>query len=496
MKTHVIQLEQNDDFVSISDKLTWGKAKRVLLVYPSIGELNLRKIDLILVQRAAKKMGYLIGLVSIPSKLKELAKELEIPFFNSINEAQRKGWRKRNGKKEYSELRPNRDFRKQRLEIRPTESKWRSWIGFRLGFFSLAVFSILLLTLIFIPSAAIHLNILSKTQSILMRLIATDKIDEVNYSDLIPSNFINVEVEGHQQSQVFTIAKIPDKFASGFARFKNITEEMVFIPTGTIVTRLNDSNLRFETTKSGEVSAGIGNTIDLPIRALTEGETGNLEANSIGSLIGDLGIKLTVTNTDPTSGGTNRALVMASEIDRKNLFNNLESVLRIQAIQKARLLLGDKDVLFNETIKIEKINQDDFIPAIDQPGEQLSLNLIIVYSIHYAKYSDIIKLATPAMKLNLPENYELVNNSLMVETLGNPLTNPSGITILNLKITQKIRRIVDPLILARLIQGLTVNEANDLLYKKYGNEVSPSIKIRPSWWSRLPIVPLRIDIYF
>ncbi len=41
MKTHVIQLDSNDDFISIRDKTGWVKAPRILIVWPDIGRIKI-----------------------------------------------------------------------------------------------------------------------------------------------------------------------------------------------------------------------------------------------------------------------------------------------------------------------------------------------------------------------------------------------------------------------------------------------------------------------
>jgi len=494
MKTHIIHLENHDNVVSISDKLSWGKAKRVLLVYPSSGRIILRKIDLLMIQREAQKLGFSIGLVSIPYDLRKLATELDIPFFKSITDAQRRIWKKRNRVKLSIETRKHKDLIKPGFsgKLNKTEVQSNDWI--RLSFFSLGVLAVLLLTILFVPSAVIHLNLIDKMQSIQIHVTASEYAKEVNLSGTVPSYKISITVEGNKQLPVTSQTKVPDKPATGLVRFTNLSEDMLLIPTGTIVTQLNNSSIRFETMQRGEILAGIGKTIDLPIHALTSGITGNLEANTIGSVLGDLGIKLTVTNLEATSGGTDRVTMMATEEDRRNLFDKLESQLRLQAIKETQDNLANGDISFDDSIYIEEILKEEYIPAKNQPGEQLSLHLKITYSIKYAEFSDLLKLATPALKSKIPEGFVAVNQIIKIESLEQPVTSTIGITTLDLRLTQGIQREIDPTYLARLVQGATVKEAYDTLIKKYGKDIKPVIEIKPTWWSRLPIAALRIAI--
>lgn len=494
MKAHIIQLDRHDNVLSISDKMSWGKAKRVLLVYPPSGELILKKIDLLLIHRAAKKLGFSISLVSIPNDIKKLAKDLDIPFFSSINDAQRMKWKAKLRKKTANYSRSFIDLQKIHQKRNPKRSDWQSKTSVRFISFTMGVLAVFLVALIFIPSAEIHLNLSEQQQTIPFKAFANENVKEVNLIGSIPSHEISVEVEGTKQTKVSSQVEVPDKKAYGLVRFTNLTDEMIFIPAGTIVAHLNNPGIRFITTQAGEVLPGAGNSIDLNIQALTAGKDGNLEVNSIGSLVGDLGIKLTVTNPEPTIGGTNIVTTMATEIERDNLFNSLEAELRKQAIMKIQLLLAEGDMIFTDTLSMDKIVEEVFVPADGQPGEQLSVRLKLSFSIRYAEYSDLLKLAIPTLRSNLPSDYEEVNNSVTIETLGQPKTNATGITILELKFTQIFRSKIDLIYISQLVQGKKINDAYTLLNEKFENEMHPNIKINPSWWPRLPLVPLRIVI--
>ncbi|HBG74354.1 MAG: hypothetical protein A2X25_13625 [Chloroflexi bacterium GWB2_49_20] len=496
MKTHIIHLERYDNVISITDKLSWGKTKRVLLVYPPSKVLILQRIDLLMIQRAAKKMGFSIGLVSRSKGVRKLAGELNIPVFKSIKAAQRRTWMGEDpGKKKNFERKPLKDLRSMGQEAKLKEPEWKSHIGVRLSFFSLGVLAVLVLSLLFVPSAVIHLKLSDRMQSISMLVEADEKVAGVNLSGKIPAHTISVDVEGSRLVKIISKTKVPDKFATGIITFTNLTETEVVIPAGTIVTRLDNAGIRFETIEKGELVARIGEAIDLPVRALTPGEAGNMEANSLGSLVGDLGTSLLVTNPTPTIGGTDRFTTMATKSDRSDLFSSLETELRLNAIQKALVFLPEGDIIFPDTLIIGVNLQENYVPAAGQPGDSLSLYLKLSYSMQYAEYSDLIRVAEPAINADLPAGFEPIADSTMnIEILKKPTTNPYGITNLNLIVSQKIREGVDTVYLSRLVQGLSVQEAYRILEKKFGQDTKPVIEIAPSWWPRLPIVALRIVI--
>jgi hypothetical protein len=496
MKTHIIQLELDDNVVSITDKLSWGKAPRVLLVFPSSGVIILREIDLLRVKRTAEHSGFSIGLVSKAWEVRRMAKEKGIPVFNSISDAQHQRWIIRDTIRKPFERKPRRNMRALALEARPDEAKWKSYAGIRLFFFSLGVFVILTMAVMFIPSANISLNIIDKTQTIMMRVSASEKFNNVNLIGNIPAYIIPMEVEGNQLVQVGSETKIPDKFASGILEITNLTDGVVVIPVGSIVSSTGNVGIRFNTRENREIPTGYGETINVPIQALIPGESGNVDANSLDYLIGDLGAKVLVNNVEPTHGGTDRYVKMATEEDRRELYSELEATLKLQAIQKAEALIEDGDIVFQDTVSINEISEEIYVPAAGQAGDQLSLHLKISYSIQYAKKSDLVELAKPILDAEVPDGYVPEDKSIEVETLEKPITISSDNTFFDIQFRQKIRKEIDLFYLSRLIQGVEIQEAYNRLDKIFGNESNPMIEITPSWWPRLPFVAMRIGISY
>jgi len=496
MKTHLIHLEQDDNVISITDKLSWGKAQRILLVYPTSPGLRLQKIDMLLIKRAAIKQGFSLGIVSRSPNIKLLAAELKIPVFKSIKHAQRRTWPAFvYDRKNEVERKPAGELRKMGLEAKTIEPKWRTLIGIRLLFFTLGVLSVLLISLLFIPSAIVKLNIPDHKHSVPLVITADETIDIVNLSGTIPVHTKNIDVEGTRLISINSKTNVPDKNSVGKILFTNLTETQIEIPLGTIIARLDNSGIRFETIEMGDLPAGIGQTIELPIRALTPGEAGNMDANSLGSLIGDLGTSLSAINLESSYGGTDRISNLASESDRNELFGLLENDLKIKAIQAAQEQLADGDIIFPDTVFIEDILEKSFVPVAGQPGDRLSLDLKLRYTMHYAAYSDLVSLGEPALKAGLPSGYFSVpGDSIQFDILNKPTTNTNGKTILSLQANQNIKRNLSDFYISGLLQGKTLQDSYKILEEEYGSEIKPVVEITPSWWPWLPIVTLRIAV--
>ena len=92
VKTHVIQLDEHDDVVSVRDKMAGGRAPRLLLVYPKRSRILDRTLDLMLLQRHAAGLGAQLALVTRSATVRRAAGPLGIPVFRDTPDAQQFIW--------------------------------------------------------------------------------------------------------------------------------------------------------------------------------------------------------------------------------------------------------------------------------------------------------------------------------------------------------------------------------------------------------------------
>ena len=76
MKTQLIPLETHDDLISIRDKMSWAKTPRILLVWPSKGQVGVRPLDLTLLRRHAVSLGAELGLVTRDAEIYAAARRM------------------------------------------------------------------------------------------------------------------------------------------------------------------------------------------------------------------------------------------------------------------------------------------------------------------------------------------------------------------------------------------------------------------------------------
>ncbi len=89
-----------------------------------------------------------------------------------------------------------------------------------------------------------------------------------------------------------------------------------------------------------ELEGGLKATVDVPVEAEAAGAAGNVEAKTILAIEGDLGLLVTVTNAEPTTGGRDRLREAATERDLARLRKDLLEELEKQALEEMETMLG------------------------------------------------------------------------------------------------------------------------------------------------------------
>ncbi|MGD0610035.1 MAG: baseplate J/gp47 family protein [Anaerolineales bacterium] len=491
MKSQVIQLDSHDDVISIRDKMSWAKTPRVLLVFPRRSRILTRPLDLRLIKRHADGLGIQLALVSRSTEVRQAAEELKIPVFRNSSIAQRSAWPEREKGSPAFRRGPPPDLPRMRQEAFPAEGRWRNLPALRLGLFSLAVLTVLGLLLLFVPSATIDLKPTKRTQSLTLPIRASPDFKTVNSLGSVPAQTDLVVVEATRTLQATGSKVIPDRPAQGEIRFSNLTTSLVGIPSGTIVQTQGDPAVRFTTSEDGVVEAGVSKTVDVPIQALDTGSAGNLPAGQLVVMVGDLGASVSVSNPDPTTGGTDRVVAVATLDDRQRLYNALLQDLRQAAIAQFDRTHDPGDVLLPGTLSVAQVLSETYIPAEGQPGEQLTLDLQLQLQEQFVKGSDLQTLALSVLNSTLPAGQIPLPGSVSVHAQSTPVTGTDGSSHWQMQVQQTLQPRIDSLSVGQLVQGLRIPEASQKLSKAYPLATRPIIRMVPSWWPVLPWLPFR-----
>jgi len=494
MKTQVIQLESYDDATSTCDKMSWVKVPRILLVLPEHGRILERRLDLVLVQRCAQKMGAQVALVTDRETVRFNAAQLRIPVFYSIETAQRKPWKRPSKRRILSEP--------LRLKITPGELRDQGdgyhrlkemSLVVRLALFSLGILAVLAMIFLFLPEAHISLAMAEQNQEISFALKAGEGFQTTNISGLIPVEVLSTTVEGQKIAESTSRLPIPEENASGWVEFSNLGETSVIVPEGAIVLTTGSTPIRFATDQIGTVPAGLGKTVKISIKAVSPGKSGNVAAGQIVAIEGSTGLAVTVTNPEPTQGGMDRVSLAPSKSDYDHLREALIEELTQTAIKELKSGIAAEQIIIPASVKVKTILSEEDKPEIGQPGDQLRMTLRVEFSAWSISKSDVEHLAASILDANLPEGTNAVPNTLVTEMVGDPIMEKDTIHW-GVQARRTIRSEVFQEQLAVALVGKPSKEAGMVLSQQLKLREVPVISIFPSWWPRLPYLPFRIHM--
>lgn len=491
MKTQIITLESHDDLISVRDRMSWAKTPRILLVWPKYEKVTLRQVDLKVLQRHAASLGAQLGLVTRARRVRDDAEALHIPVFESTGQAQRLAWPKP-PRKRFKWHAPRKDLREQREQASAREERWRANPFVRVLSFLVGVSAVLTLVALFIPRAQITLNPISKTQSLTLPVTASTSVDSVFITGSIPAREKRVTVDGTQTITVTGAVTVPQEKAKGTVVFRNLTQKAVNVPLGIVVQ--NAEGVGFMTTEAGEVKAGKGKTLELPIEAMKAGVTGNVDADAISAIVGSLASSLAVTNPEPTTGGRELPSVQASDADRERVKNLLMKSLEDAARQKFASELSAGDLLFDQTMKATQTLSDVYDPPAGAASTRLTLTMQVEFYVLYASAADLTRLASLALNASLPSGFSAASDAIRLTPVTTPTLDEAGSAKWTMRVERKIVQHIDAAQVTQMIQGFGTWNVESKLTEKLPLASGPKIQLTPSWWPWMPIVPFRISV--
>lgn len=490
LKTQIIQLESHDDFISTRDKIAWNKSARLILVWPVGEKLLGRKIDLLLIKRQAQRQGSQLALVSRGSEVYAWALELAIPIFSSIEEAQQKPWRRARQKNRTLEPSKGKQFFLDQGISRTIPQNKN--FGRRL-FFLLGILAVVVLALFFLPGARIKISLTQKEQTLDLSLQANPAIMIPDLAGDIPAYNFMLEVEGNKEIPSGGSIFSPDAFAAGQVVFTNVTDQMAEIPAGTVVLTLGDPPVRFQTVDPLIVAPGVNHQASIQVISLLPGLSGNVDAGAIQAVEGNSGLKVTVTNPDHLSGGSEIESSTPTQADYEELKSALLEEILQKALTEFQGMVGTAEKLIPASIKVDKILEEDLQPEIGQPSDVLSLRLKVRLTCWYVKNTDVETAARLAMDATIPAGFESLPGTFSFESAREPFWQDEKATW-EIHGSRRLRPVIQTDGILTQLAGLTIHEAGKLLNAALPLSSEAEIQIFPSWWDRLPFITPSIQL--
>ena len=495
MKTQLILLEIHDDVISIRDKMSWAKTPRILLVWPSKGQVGVRPLDLTLLRRHATSLGAELGLVTRDAEIYAAARRMGLPVFSKPGHAQRKNWPLHVSF--HPERRaPRLDLRAIRAELPESDlfADFGQSIVARLLIFSIGVLAVLLVPMFFIHSAEIRLTPPSRSQRVEIAVSAEPNAQQVSLAGVLPSRLRTFEFELSDSIPASGQMVVPSAAAEGTVRFINLSAPAVSVPVGTVVLTLSNPPVRFATLEAADVSLGRGSLAYVRVRALTPGAAGNVSAGSIAAFEGPLGLSLGVTNLFAMQGGADLTTAAPTDADRLALHQRLLDNVIDQA--KARLAeqFAPGDVVFPSSFGFTRLLTETYSPGPGEAGGKLKLTLRAEFQVHYAAAADLAQLAESVLDTSLTAEDAPDEASLKIVSISPLFGGADGLTRWRIRATRTVRAHIDSAQVISIARGQTARRAGSLLRESLGLDSDPTISIQPFFWPWLPTLPFRIKV--
>ena len=493
MQTQEIQLEAEDDLISIRDRMAWAHTPRILLIWPVDGGEKIHPSDVLLLRRHADFLGQQLGLVTRDHKIRAVAHELRISVFSRVVDAQANTWLDERSwliERRY----PRRNLRRIR-KILPKPDLYPAITHpfLRILILTVGVLAVLAVLLVLIPSAEIQITPLEMDQFVTIAVSSEPDVHEVQISGLVPQHILTLNVSGQDTALATGGTTRPDKKAAGQILFTNLTGKMIVVPAGSVLQTRDNPPILFETLQDVQVPAGKGKTASGSIQARLPGLIGNVVAGAVTGLEGDSGSLLAVANPAQISGGTEIKTIIATDQDRERLKKRLLAELQQQALEHFSSRDSNGDIFFSETLNQNRVFEETYSPQPGSPGEKLTLSMNVEYGMAYSTYADLRSLAEQVLNASLSAGYVPGAKQITLKTLSS-FTRVKDVIHWQMSAGRKVYPLVNPGAVISLVQGRPVNSADKLLMDAFGLVQEPVIRMRPTWWPWLPFLPISISV--
>lgn len=502
---HILQLEADDDWVTLRDRLTYIDPRFVLLVWPPSLPAQRSKLDLLLMQRQATRLGKRIALVTRDPVVCEHARELNISVFRSTDQARRERWKRPRDKVFTGHADPVAQaelaehiarLRTSSMVLSPRVRRLLRWAAF-----VTLLLAILAGMLLAVPSATVVVTPASDQVFVRVPIVADPNVTDIDIENRqMPATILPLQINSRVTLPASGYESAGASLSQGLVVFTNTTSQPLVIPLGTIVTTSDTYPIRFETLIETTLPAGPDTTVQVPVQALNEhaGAAGNVNPGEINRLESNLAGIVTATNPNATYGGAvqERRTVTAEDHER------LLVLARQQVLQDARdtllLQLSGEKFLVPGSIRIvqERPEWTIYSAFVGDITESVSLDLradvqAVVVDEQQARqvaYSGLAPYIRPGLEV-APEALTITRGDILE-------IEPDGRVSFLMVVEGNIAVAVDEQAVRSSVAGTSVSEAQRRLQRKFllDPEHPPQITTQPSWFGRLPWLPIRISV--
>ncbi len=490
MKVQIIQLEAHDDLASVSDKLAWVQAPRLLLVWPDRARVLRRRLDLVLLARAAAARGIQIGIVTRDPVALDQAAALGLAVFRSSTRLPEEGWGAAPTPPGTPPARPSPRpavVAPARAVPRPLPRGMRTLLTVLVGAAMMGALVMLL------PSATITLSPVRTDAAYELALNLDPRAETPHTAGTLPARQLTRTVSGSIRVTTTGTTQIASQAAAGRVTFTNQTDEPVLIPSGTGVLPSGRPDLRVETVEDVTLESGRGATVQVRVVASRPGSSGNLPSGTLNAIDGPLGLKAAVTQPEALTGGTEAERPAVAAADQANAQRLLTEQLLAQAAADLQAALAADEELAEASVRVVNTEQRDFDRQVGAAGDSAGLEMTLEVAALSYRPSQL----EAAVEMMLAERARAGERTVpgsrrVLQASGDP-AHPD---VLGVEVEEQTYSPQDLQRVRQTVRGLRMAEAAAELAELEGLASSPVVTLRPAWWPVLPWLDVRLEVRY
>lgn len=490
----IIHLSPDDDVASIRAKIEMAELSHLVLVVPHGCVALESEHGLQLLRRAAEDAGVEIGLVALDAPLRERAGRFGFPLFSSVNQAQESRWRMDPLSRDVVQGELDGDSEPSPIAVlgQGRDGYKQLWMGLTVAI--VFVCMLCAVTVVFVPAANVRVTPALQGLTLTTEITADPTISQKNTDTrTAPARRITKEINGTAQLKTTTEKSIPNAPSTGTVIFTNIRGDAKAILPGAVVMTSAGIPIRFTTTTTVTMPAGVNSRVEAPIQAVEPGPTGNVKELAINTIEGSLSLDARVINLKATASGSLKPVKVVTADDKKKLEAQLLQQLRQQAQSVLTSLLKEGEFLPNDSVLVD-VYDETYDRSVDDPADMLNLRITGTAIGLGVDLEDAQALVAALLQKQMQPGYNLQTSQIQITPQAGG--KYQGVALkMPIKAGASISPQIDPGKLAVALQGKSVDEAQLYLAQNINLARPPEITITPAGWNRFPWMGFRIAVF-
>jgi hypothetical protein len=346
----------------------------------------------------------------------------------------------------------------------------------------------------FLPKAEVTVFVPTVASQDIFELVLDGQVTAVNVeTGVVPARRREVIVTRTIYRPATGITQIPTTHAGVALRFVNRSNAPIVVPKGTVA--VANSGVKFTTANDVELPRqnASGDVIAL---AQQPGTVGNVPANTIVAIEGELAGRVAVTNPAPGEKGTDTPTQVVSEADVEGVRQFVEPILIDAAIQDVLLRFAETSTAFRGSARVE-ITEITSTPAVNVPGKYADVRVTGRVTVLTAEDVDLHQVYAARFRTQMPPDSMLLDDQFTTTVIATGEADQVGD---RLPVTVEARALTAPYIdraqLREAVTGKSKQGVEDVVRGLVETPMPPLVELSPGWVPWLPRRADRIDIIF